>query len=241
MQKYLKSLCFRWLAGISDVNFDNYRAVAVYPEQNLVYNRIKKAANTMIVASINESIGSGHQNIREVKSSLKTPIDLTLRECRQFPDYFSFTVVRNPYTRALSAYLQKIATGTRHRFSSVPSYGVESKEGFRHFIAYLEAGGLHENRHWGPQTALLFMPPERFDYIGRFERLEDELRLVFNRAGLVIPPSLDLARLHPLDPKDKYTGASQKVAEYYDDELLERVYLLYSDDFAAFGYEKGAC
>ncbi|OOG23010.1 hypothetical protein B1C78_12855 [Thioalkalivibrio denitrificans] len=139
----------------------------------------------------------------------------TLDELQQ--RYFLFTFVRNPYTRLLSSYLDK-------------GLQKDPRQSFADFIARLERGGLHENAHWAPQTAMLPVRPERLAFIGRTERIEEDLKTVVDR--IFGQGTFQAPRNREVNRK----GAADKLARYYSDGLAERVHALYADDFAAFDY-----
>ena len=118
------------------------------------------------------------------------------------PSIQKFTMVRDPYTRILSAYLNKVECRlpVKHEnqgdyFDEVvrsidqyrknvfgdKKYPLITFEVFLRWIAN-EAGvndgkeRLRHDEHWVPQAVLLRQPKVKFDFIGRFENLEIDLK-----------------------------------------------------------------
>jgi len=192
------------------------------------YNRIPKAGNTTVIMNLERIRKGANTSSRQVKKTFTRPSELSVREVVHFDRLFKFTIVRNPYTRVLSAYLDKVASGRKviepARRSPPPS--------FREFCSFLEQGGWPENAHWAPQTDLLLLPPEAFDFIGKLETLEESLAEAFRRAGLSdrLPSRLACFVNHGTD-------ANSKLAVHYDDYCRSVIRRIYASDFAAFGYQ----
>jgi hypothetical protein len=96
----------------------------------------------------------------------------------------------------------------------------------------LDAGKLHSNAHWAPQSDLFLIPAEQFDFIGRVETLQTDLSKVKNR----------LLNTHGVEPVKSFLGnatnATRKLALYYDDETIQLVRKLYWQDFELFDYSQ---
>lgn len=127
---------------------------------------------------------------------------------REFDRYFRFTIVRNPWEQTASLY------GRLHphdaRFA-----------GFRDWLRRFDL-----DRGTVPQASL-FDDDGRclVDFIGRFERLQEDFAAACGRAGM---PRCALPRTN--------SGTGLALAEVYDDESRERVERLYAADIARFGY-----
>lgn len=224
-----------------------HQAVAVYPDQRLIYNRIKKSGNTRIVAFLNDQFrGDSFESSRRLKAALVRPFDLSVRDLRGLESFYSFTFVRNPYGRVLSAYLDKLATrrGTRQKpkrdgrpgHHAFPGYGENSPEGFARFLDYLDTGGLYANRHWWPQADLLFQPADRFGFIGHLERMVEDMGRVMSDLGRDPACAEVLGRPHRLEEGRRQTGTAEREAAFYTARGREIVARLYARDFALFGY-----
>ena len=144
-----------------------------------------------------------------------------------------FSFVRNPYTRALSCYLEKIAGELWLREKRLPALGFEPHEDIS-FAEFLRQVAKQEPRemdiHWAPQHALLGLRRVRYDYLGRFECFHADLQRLIDTLGLNAPPELLERRTTHV------TGAGSRLSEFYDDETVDLVQHIYDDDFTMLGY-----
>jgi len=190
-------------------------------ELNFFCNRIPKSANSTVVTSLakwrfNKTIPS-----RAAKKMFLPPSALTRSEVDNLEVLFCFAVVRNPFTRVLSAYLDKVERKEQRR-------GNDSS--FEDFLAGLSGGELHSNAHWTPQADLLLLPLQNFDFIGKVESLDQDLdkvrqQLLGGNDETDIVPALSNA-----------TNANSKIDRYYTADCADTVRKLYARDFELFNY-----
>jgi hypothetical protein len=229
-------------------NLNNSAAVAAFPELRLFFNRIKKSGNSTVTAFLAElaaeETGRRFGTVRDAKKAALSPARCSWREAREMRDYTRFTVVRNPYDRVLSAFLNKVSLGEegidsrKPHFRIVPGWGEATPAGFARFVAFLDEGGLRHDRHWWPQRDLLVMPPERFHLIGRLATLPEDMARLLTMIGRDPERARSLEKPHPLEASQplKITGATSKRAAFYTPELAATVRRLYEADFETFGY-----
>lgn len=184
-------------------------------------NRIPKAANSSVIVNLAYRKFGREIPSKEAKRLFRTPSQLKRSELEDLPSLFTFAFVRNPYTRVLSAFLDKVDRRAKRRNEDVP---------FLEFLDYLERDGLYSNAHWAPQTSLLLLPFEQFDFIGKTEHLDRDLGYVISQLKM----QLDDQRI--LSALGNATGASKKLETYYDDTAKAKVDKLYRSDFEAFDY-----
>lgn len=241
----LASRGYAFFARDSGYIADNSGAVVVYQSVKLIYNRIKKAGNSSVLMYLRDAIDAqgsprdGRYDSEKADSIRlgRHPFKLPPSTMRHINEFYSFTIMRNPYSRCLSAFLEKVAS-KRYGFSEIPGYGRSDPLAFQEFVRFLGDGGLYKDRHWWPQVDLLFWPPERFSFIGQLEHLEEHLRMVLDAVNVTVPPTLSMKLAHPAERghKGKVTGASSKVSEYFDAPTFSLVRELYMRDFYAGGY-----
>ncbi|HHN73470.1 MAG TPA: hypothetical protein ENK13_05220, partial [Thermopetrobacter sp.] len=148
--------------------------------------------------------------------------------------YFRFCFVRNPYTRVLSCYLDKIAGRRRARFLPKLGFAPEQDVTLGEFLERLAACRrlLRLNPHWAPQSFLIRPDRIRYHFIGRFEHLESHLRLLAATLGyehLLADPDRVAVRPHRTD-------AGERVREYIGGREAALIQRVYRDDFLTFGY-----
>lgn len=184
------------------------------------YNRIPKAANSTVMINLAKARFGTEIDSREAKRIFSTPSRLSREEVERFDQLFKFTVVRNPYTRLLSAYLEKIEKRAKMR-------GKDSS--FRDFMIWLKGGGLYKNAHWTTMQSLCLIPVEEFDYIGKVETLDKDLPAIFSKIAPDFVMNFQSRSEHA-------TNANEKLIKYYTPELVALTKEIYRSDFDAFGY-----
>ena len=203
------------------------------------YFRVPKAANSTIVASLLFSeTGTRISDLNELQviKDRRWPhaSDLTARQLRALlKTYFKFTFVRDPYTRVLAAFLDKIQRNENEKRNAVNKFlgrpnGADVS--FEQFLAYLENGGIDHNAHWARQVDLIPVPILALDFIGKMESLSLDLPHVLTR--------IFGRRIDACSVTSHSTQATRGHA-YWTPDLRGRVYKIYEPDFAAFGYQRG--
>lgn len=166
------------------------------------------------------------------------------------PGIRKYAMVRDPYSRTLSAYLNKVEQrlppkpkGQGDHFDKV----VRDVDAFRQttldtniypsitfevFLLWLENSRSHfrNDEHWAPQTSLLRQPSVKFDFIGRFENLDTDSTRILK--------AMDCDQKFPSHKQVKFapTRAINKMAQYYTKVTLALVVELFPEDFQNFSY-----
>lgn len=159
---------------------------------------------------------------------------------------FSFSIVRNPWDRVVSAWLNKIKIGPRDPWYTPkvresqyrmcraldPSLSptITLEKDFDWFIQHLPESKLFRNNvHFMPQTEIL--SGSEIDYVGRFEEYEQSVRHIFDRIGLAIPAKLPHENISKPSAKD--------FRHYFSKESKATVAKLYAADIERYGYSYG--
>lgn len=185
-------------------------------------NRIPKAANSSVISGLASLKCGEHVPSKPAKALFRAPSSLSRSELDAFDALFKFAVVRNPFSRTLSAYLDKV-----ERKGKIDGY----ETSFTDFLDYLEGGGLYRNAHWAPQSALLLIPPERYDFFGRVETFDEDMAQVYARLR---EPAVGFQARSIYQNR---TGANEKARRYYTARQVEQVRSLFRRDFELFGYD----
>lgn len=210
--------------------------------QNTVYVETPKVGCTLIKRALQYSeVGFDESRLPpdvhdKHCSPLRSPHDdlSKFMKCFLSDDCFKFSFVRNPISRTLSAYLDKIVgqpgvvTRRQKRMGIDPAYYIPS---FDEFIELIYKESLEDmDIHWAPQTFLLGYSSVKYDYLGRFEFFSDSFRELMERTTIQLPvDAMSLGTLHA-------TGANEKFAKFYNTKNLNRIHEIYHDDFLYLGY-----
>jgi Sulfotransferase family len=164
--------------------------------------------------------------------------DQTQKTVLESPDFLRFTFVRNPYTRVVSAWKNKVMLCEpghenvyRQIKGALPPVHRKSLITFREFIDYISTQcDLRTcNLHWRLQNQHLFLSALDFSFIGKIEQMADGLHRFAQH----------------LELSDTLVGDARNVSHAsagseYDKSLADKVFSLYQSDFEAFGYDREA-
>lgn len=150
------------------------------------------------------------------------------------------TVVRHPYTRLVSAFLQKrdrLADGVNgyQRFPGLANPSLSA--GFSEFVGYLHNDGTGGNKHWIPQTEMLSLAPNDFDYLIYLENFACQFRSLVRDLGFE-PGDNAYSEPHRAERGVKVTNAKQVAHLLITADLKKKIDALYHQDFVALGYQK---
>ncbi|MFZ9858754.1 MAG: sulfotransferase family protein [Roseiflexaceae bacterium] len=155
------------------------------------------------------------------------------------PDYFRFMFVRNPYTRTLSCYLDKIVNGSHDEVAAKRKFlgfAMDDEVTYIDFLRAVQQQPLNKmDIHWTPQTYLLGISQGfKYEFIGRFENFDADLARALGRVRGYHKPFESIQKRQYV-----FTEANKKVLQYYTPETKKLVEELYGDDFIYLGYGRG--
>lgn len=148
-------------------------------------------------------------------------------------EFFRFGFVRNPFSRALSCYLEKIVGDQWLRDLRLPKLGFEptAEVSFVEFLRRVaEQAPSEMDIHWAPQHHLLGLDGIEYSFLGRFECFQADLRAVVDHLSIDAPEQLLSART------THATDAGSQVLHYFDPESVDLVRHIYRGDFQRLGY-----
>ena len=153
---------------------------------------------------------------------------------------FRFSVVRNPFARLLSAYLDKIG-GQKEKskqnlfrhLNAVPNFDPLSLS-FEAFVDIVVATrDSHLNKHWLPQINCLAPDYISCNYIGHFENMD----AILDRLRVHFPNNAD--SIQNMNNAVHKTNSNALTQEYYQNErIVKKVYNRFRADFDLLGYGK---
>lgn len=142
---------------------------------------------------------------------------------------FSFSVVRNPFTRILSAYLDKMGHDNLLRRQFYWQHGLKQDHNISlvEFLKLIKGNDSLLDQHWRPQVANLFVGFFPLDEVHFLESLSTSQSSICER----------LAGVETLTNQSPHgTGARTKVLEHINEEAHALIVERYKEDFEAFGY-----
>jgi hypothetical protein len=200
-------------------------------ERQCIFIHIPKAAGISIARSLfpedggSDYLGPGHATMADYR------LWLTRSELDSF---FKFTFVRNPWDRAYSAYRYLKRGGMNPRDQA---WARENLDGYPDFDTFVKRWMSRKNvldaLHFRPQYSFFTLPIGRqpcMDFVGYFERLEEDYRYVRAR---VLGEDSDVQLVHA---NRSSSPAPPSYLEVYSDEAREIVADVYRNDIALLGY-----
>lgn len=137
----------------------------------------------------------------------------------RFYSYFKFSVVRNPFDRAVSqfAYMQR-----RQDLRALIDMDKNTS-----FSEYVNLTQRRQHIQWAPQCSFLYDDDGTLlmDFVGRFETLDDDMSSVFARLGI------------ECDSLPRFNASNRgEYREYYTPATRVQIESMYKDDLDRFGY-----
>ncbi len=166
------------------------------------------------------------------------------------PSVAKLTCVRNPYSRILSAYLNKVKPFAIDNaqpgrdpyfyeiFKRMDEFRIKYRPESEHvdfscFLAWIEFSNdpLVDNEHWIPQTEILGKNEYVFNYIGRIENLSKDAPIILDWLKCDIPfPTHQAVNFPP-------TKANEAINIYYSAKEKKQVQHIYKNDFSYLQYD----
>lgn len=226
----------------TDMTFGRFfNSTFVSTARRFVYVKNDKAGSSFIIRSLTRS----EKKARRIRhrtpflnrqvNPLLTPAELSPRQWeRALTRYFVFTFSRNPFSRTLSCYLDRIVGRDESYFVLQKKIGFADgfQPSFAEFLEMLGGDGILDlDTHWKPQYRNIAYDYFNYGFIGHFEHFGDEfpalLRWLYRRKA-------------KLGEVRAGTSATSQLADYYDDWTTRLVSDLYHRDFELFGYDDAA-
>ena len=135
-------------------------------------------------------------------------------------DWPRFVFVRNPYTRVLSAYLDKIVRGRSQKAAVLKALGRDSEDLYAPltFLEFLQAlpklNATHRDIHFRAQKSCAFAGKVKFHFVGSFEAIENDLRFVLEK----IHPDKRKIQKDIRDETGHSTNSLEVLYDYFGDE-----------------------
>ena len=227
--------------------YDNFEyAVNVSLKNKYVYVETPKVACSTIKGTLQrielehaELVKTDPNDIHDRRYSplLKPSQTCGLDRLINNPEYFVFCFVRNPYTRLLSSYLDKIEKNKHVKWSILYAMGedvkkLDKKVSFSDFVDVVcELDVYDMDPHWRVQYYHTFQEEVNYDFIGKLEKFSEDVDYALSK---IIHNYRDFYRLKV----EHSTKSNEMLSKYYKDDLQEKVYNKFKVDFDYFEYDK---
>jgi hypothetical protein len=221
----------------------NY-SINISLKYNYLYFETPKAGCTTIKATLQkmelERTGGscGHPSCVHDRnfSPLLRPSQISrFSEFVRQPGLFKFCFVRNPYTRLLSAYLEKMLTNKRPKRIVLHALGrnpadLDVDVSFDEFIDVVCGQKVRDmNTHWMVQYYLTCQDLIKYDFVGKIENFDQDFDFVLSKLS-------ENYRQYISKEVSHATNAGMHLETYYSSELSKKVQEKYKKDFEYFGY-----
>jgi hypothetical protein len=139
---------------------------------------------------------------------------------KRFDSYFKFTIVRNPFDRTVSQFAYMKRRPDLRQF-----VGMREDASFAEYVDLIQR---RTHVQWEPQYSFILDDEGGtiVDFVGRFELIDRDMQVVFDRIGLG-------GRELPVGNRSD----RGPYRDYYTDETREQVGAMYRTDLEQFEYE----
>jgi hypothetical protein len=183
-------------------------------EHRFLFIHLIKTAGTSVTVAL-KPFGKTHKEIGQgygCHDSAPVLVDRLGKET--FKSYFSFAFVRNPWDRQVSEFLYVLKSPKHHRYAQYTAY-----KGFEEYLEWRCSEEIKSQR-----DALFSGEEQLVDYIGRYETLEADYKVICDRIGIDAPlPVLNVSKTKPYQT-------------YYTKAMVDMVALRVEADIQQFGY-----
>lgn len=187
--------------------------------QKAIFVHIPKTAGISLVKTIyGDNIErGGHRKFTHISKLMPGSMN----------DFFTFTIVRNPWDRLYSAYKFMMNGGINQHDENAFKLHLSSINSFEEFVMnWLSEDNLKHIIHFYPQSWFLKNNSGNIelDFIGRFEHLSSDFTEIAKKIGV--------------DSKLKHLnkGKNGSYKTVYTQEMKEKVTMIYKEDIERFNY-----
>jgi len=204
----------------------NLKQVAFFPRMGVAFNRLQKNGSSLAITFLHFLEYGYQERARRAKNLTVHFSDMGVRGVFALMKAKRIVIVRDPFSRTLSAFLDKFRSPSfQRKFGPFEL----SPVGFSAFLSYLEAGGLRTNSHWSPQTDRMALAPRHYDAIIPFSAVPGQfLASLRDQAPGVEAKWSNFMPTEMGGPPQ--TNARTKVSLFYSRQDIERVESLYKTD-----------
>ncbi|GAB0097159.1 Carbohydrate sulfotransferase [Sergentomyia squamirostris] len=250
--KHVAEICSKYrLYGTAQ---PNSREFLINKHHRLIWCNVFKAASTSWLYNFNILAGYTPQFLKKAKEN---PINLARKKYERpsieqlltsLNHAMAFIIVRHPFERLLSGYLDKIQNSDQssiygklgmkiiQKYRKKKNLSSPRWPTFPEFVNYV-LDEIHSNKsdeHWTPITNFCTPCQVHFDVIAKFETLNEDQMYIIEKANIS----------HIISPEWKNPGKGTKntvdlIYDFYNElseEQVRELYEVYKHDFELFDY-----
>lgn len=152
---------------------------------------------------------------------------------------FTFSIVRNPFARVLSCYLDKIVLREERGLPLGPGiqlrrqFGLneDAEIGFPRFLELIcKLDESRDDMHWRPQFQNILFNRCKIDFIGKIENYDADMQFILSR---IFNSSEEISAGEWAPHK---TNASKQILDFFGPKEIELTLRKYEHDFSLFAY-----
>ena len=219
---------------------NNLKSEKIFSNQHkFIYISVPKAATRSIINALYEEPEFELGSIKSSDQLVKVFSD------KKYINYYKFCFIRNPWSRVVSCYLDKIKNTKNHDQKSIVDMyrGIKRGLNFSNFVEFLiskEGSDKYADRHWLSQHKFITDKNGELlvDFMGKVENLENDWRQVCQKIGL---PEVNLPVLNTRQgwkPEEtKFIKDQYYYQEFYNKDTKEKIGERYKKDIELFDYK----
>lgn len=212
------------------INSDALGRLAIFPKIGVLYNRVKKNANSTTVVALS-ALEDGV--LSHTKSAKRGAVQWHHLQTQfmNFDEFKRLLIIRDPYSRTLSAFREKFRQDKyKQRWREFEL----SPQGFLEFLHWLKDGALSGDAHWDLQMKSIAFPLESYSHVLRFEHLEGTLFEFLKQCSATTSEEIFLESKRR--GSQHATGSCGALEQFYGKESLRLVSEMFEKDFSFLDY-----
>jgi len=192
-------------------------------KNKFVFVGVSKTGSTTIHNYFGSSVPEDHKSF----TKWHYPVSKIIEDHPEVKDYFKFGFCRNPWDRMVSCWYDFSSPTSDHQGWNKPLR--ESFSSFEDFILNFGNTKWKNEIRFQSCTNYLYYENKPIDYIGKFEKFNEEVTYILNTIGK------QNISYYPLRNERK-ANRNKDYKQYYTNDMVDIVSDLFSDDITNFGY-----